>query len=118
MWILIGLLSLALGSLGVVLPVLPTTPFLLLSAYAFAKSSPRLHQWLMKHRQFGPLIDNWHRYGAIDRRSKRLSLAVMILTPVVTWAFGPPLWALGLQLVVLGLAAGFVLTRPLPPSDL
>ena len=113
-WLSIGILSLAVGAVGVVLPVLPTTPFLLVSAYAFARSSPRLHRWLLGHHRFGPLIENWQRYGAIDRATKRFSVIVMVLTPVVTWAFRPPVWALGVQIMVLITAATFVITRPEP----
>ena len=54
--IVTGFISLALGIAGVVLPLLPTTPFILLTATCFAKSSPRFHRWLLQHRSFGPLI--------------------------------------------------------------
>ena len=76
--ILVGLISLALGALGVFLPLLPTTPFVLISALAFANSSPRLHQWLLDHHLFGPLITNWQRYGATSRPTKILSLLSMV----------------------------------------
>ena len=55
-WLLFGLLATGLAFAGALLPLLPTTPFLLLAAYAFARSSKRLHDWLLNHRQFGPLI--------------------------------------------------------------
>ncbi len=112
MWITFGVLSLVCGAVGVVLPLLPTTPFLLLSAYAFARSSPRLHAWLMRHPQFGPLIENWRRYGAIDRRTKIISVATMVAAPLLTLVIGAPIWAIACQIVVLLGAATFVLTRP------
>lgn len=111
-WIACGILALAFGAAGTVLPLLPTTPFILLSAYAFAQSSPRLHRWLLQHRHFGPLIENWRRYGAISRRTKIVSVAVMATMPAVTWFAGAPGWALGVQGAVLLAAAMFVLTRP------
>lgn len=111
-WLAAGIFSLGCGFAGSVLPVLPTTPFILLSVYAFAKSSPRLHHWLINHAQFGPLIHNWREYGAIDRRTKIFSLAVMVLTPLVTLAIGAPYWVLIIQIVVLTLAATFIVTRP------
>ena len=114
-WLAVGILSLACGIVGVVLPLLPTTPFLLVSAYAFAQSSPRLHRWLLRHRRFGPLIRNWQRYGAIDRPTKIVALTVMALTPPVTWLIGAPAWALAAQIVVLLCAATFVGTRPENP---
>ena len=117
-WLLAGLTSLVIGAVGVVLPLLPTTPFLLVAAFAFARSSERLDRWLREHRSFGVLIDNWQRAGSIDRRSKRLALVVLLLTPVATWLVGAPLWIIGMQLVVVTGAAAFIVTRPSPsPSS-
>ena len=109
-------MSVAIGAVGVVLPLLPTTPFLLIAAFAFARSSERLNNWLREHRSFGPLLDNWHRDGSIDRKVKRTAIIVLSMTPVITWLFGAPLWIIVCQLVVLSAAAVFVLTRPLPPE--
>jgi uncharacterized membrane protein YbaN (DUF454 family) len=117
LWLLAGLTFLAIGAVGVILPLLPTTPFLLLAAYCFTRSSPRMHRWLHGHATFGPLISNWNQYGSIDRRSKRIALIVILLTPTVTLLVGIPWWALVSQLLVLGAAAAFVLTRPDPPRD-
>jgi uncharacterized membrane protein YbaN (DUF454 family) len=114
LWLLVGLMSVAIGAVGVVLPLLPTTPFLLIAAFAFARSSARLHNWLREHRSFGPLIDNWHRDGSIDRKVKRIAIIVILMTPVITWLFGAPLWIIVCQIVVLSAAAVFILTRPLP----
>ena len=58
LWLLAGLASVAIGAIGVVVPLLPTTPFLLVAAFAFARSSTRLNRWLREHRSFGPLIHN------------------------------------------------------------
>ena len=115
-WLLAGLTSVAIGAVGVVLPLLPTTPFLLLAAFAFARSSTRLNRWLREHRSFGPLIDNWHRDGAIDRKVKRTAIVVIFMTPVITWLFGAPLWIIAGQIVVSSAAAIFILTRPSPPG--
>jgi hypothetical protein len=113
-WLLAGLMSVAIGAVGVVLPLLPTTPFLLIAAFAFARSSARLNNWLREHRSFGPLIDNWHRDGSIDRKVKRIAIIVLLMTPLITWPFGAPLWIIACQIVVLSAAAVFILTRPLP----
>ncbi len=115
LWLLVGLSSLALGVLGVFLPLLPTTPFLLVSVFAFARSSERLHRWMVEHPRFGPLIENWHKHRSIDRKTKRTALIVIMLTPVITWMIGAPGWALACQAIVLIGAAGFILTRPAPP---
>ncbi len=69
-WWLLAWLSLGLGVVGVVLPGLPTVPFVLLSAYAAARGSHKLHRWLLAHRRFGPMIHDWPTYGAVSRRAK------------------------------------------------
>jgi uncharacterized membrane protein YbaN (DUF454 family) len=117
LWAFGGVLFVAIGAIGVVLPLLPTTPFLLLGAYCFARSSPSLHDWLLTHPTFGPLISNWDQYGGIDRRSKRIAIIVILLTLGITLAIGVPLWALAAQMLVLGVAATFILTRPNPPTS-
>jgi uncharacterized membrane protein YbaN (DUF454 family) len=117
LWLLAGLASVAIGAIGLVLPILPTTPFLLVAAFAFARSSTRLNRWLREHRSFGPLIENWHRDGSIDRKVKRTAIIVILITPVITWLFGVPLWLIACQLAVLSAAAIFILTRPLPPEQ-
>ena len=111
-WLTAGILSLGCGFAGSILPILPTTPFILLAVFAFAKSSPRLHDWLINHAQFGPLIYNWRENGAIDRRTKIISLVIMALTPLVTSLIGAPYWILIVQIVVLMTAATFIVTRP------
>jgi uncharacterized membrane protein YbaN (DUF454 family) len=113
-WLLAGLTSVGIGAIGVALPLLPTTPFLLIAAFAFARSSARLNNWLREHRSFGPLIEHWHRDGSIDRNVKRTAIIVMLMTPVTTWLFGAPLWIIACQIPVLIAAAVFVLSRPSP----
>lgn len=115
-WLLAGLASIAIAAVGVVLPLLPATPFLLIAAFAFARSSARLNRWLREHRSFGPLINDWHRYGSIDYKAKRNSIIVIFMTPIVTWLFGAPIWIIAGQIVVLSAAAIFILTRPSPPN--
>lgn len=118
LWLLAGLVLIAIATVGVILPLLPTTPFLLLAAVCFTRSSPSMHRWLHNHPTFGPLINNWNQYGSIDRRSKHIAIVVILLTPVVTVMVGVPWWALTSQLLVLAAAATFILTRPGPPRNL
>jgi uncharacterized membrane protein YbaN (DUF454 family) len=115
-WLVVGFVALALGALGIALPLLPTTPFILLAAFAFAQSSEKLHQWLLDHNVFGPLIDNWRRHGAISRRAKIASVVSMIAVLAVSVAMALPMVVIVTQLVVLGGAALFILTRPEPPE--
>jgi uncharacterized membrane protein YbaN (DUF454 family) len=116
-WLVVGFVALALGALGIALPLLPTTPFVLVAAFAFAQSSEKLHQWLLDHNVFGPLIDNWQRHGAISRRAKLLSVVSMAAVLVISVAMALPMVVIVVQVVVLGAAALFILTRPLPPEE-
>ena len=116
-WLLVGLVALGLGALGVALPLLPTTPFVLLAAVAFAKSSKRLHNWLLNHDIFGTLIHNWQRHGAISRRAKIASVVSMAAVLVISLAMAAAPVVIAVQLVVLTASAFFILSRPLPPDD-
>ena len=75
-----GLLCVALGVLGIFLPLLPTTPFMLLAAACFARSSPRFHDWLLANRTFGPLVREWELHRSIPRRTKLTAIVLMALT--------------------------------------
>jgi uncharacterized membrane protein YbaN (DUF454 family) len=114
--ILIGFISLALGALGIFVPLLPTTPFLLLSAFAFANSSERMHQWLLDHNLFGPLIDNWRQHRAISRRAKVVSILSMVAILMISVLMPVPTYLIVIQVFVLSTTAIFVLSRPLPPQ--
>jgi uncharacterized protein len=116
LWLVFGFFATGCAIIGAVLPLVPTTPFLLLAAYAFARSSPRFHGWLTNHRQFGPLIQNWQRNGSIDPRSKRVALGVMLFALASSWLLGAPAIIIGIQSVVLAGSAAFILTRPDGPA--
>ena len=101
---LVGLVSLALGILGIFLPVLPTTPFLLLSAALFMRSSDRLYCWLMDHPQLGPYIRNFREHKALPLRVKVISVTLLWAT-LLYCAFGvAEHWAL--SLLFLSIAVG------------
>ncbi|MYG52049.1 MAG: DUF454 domain-containing protein [Rhodospirillaceae bacterium] len=114
-WFTVGIVALLLAALGAVLPLMPTTVFLLVAAFAFARSSDRWHAWLLSHRVFGPLIADWRDHRAIDRRAKILSAASMAAVFGISLALGAGTLVLAVQAVVLGAAAAFVLSRPSPP---
>jgi uncharacterized membrane protein YbaN (DUF454 family) len=116
-WLVVGILALALGGLGVVLPLLPTTPFILVAAFAFANSSDTLHQWLLGHNIFGPLIANWQRYGAISRPTKVLSLLSMVAVLVISLVMAVPAFVIAVQALVVGAGSLFIISRPLPPGE-
>lgn len=115
-WLTLGLLMTGLAIAGAALPLLPTTPFLLLAAYAFARSSKRLHDWLLNHPAFGPMIRNWRDYGAIDSRSKMLAIILMLAALALSWWMAIPLRYLLIQAAVLGCSAIFILSRPSGPG--
>jgi len=101
----LGIISLGLGIIGAFLPLLPTTPFVLLSAYLFAKSSDKMHNWIMNHKIFGQLIRNFNEDKAIPLHAKILAIAMMsisILFSIFTIARGK-LW---LQILLAAIAIG------------
>lgn len=112
LWLGLGGIFLGLGLLGVVLPVLPTTPFLLLAAGCFARSSPRLHRWLLAHPVFGPPIRNWEENGAISRPAKRLAVGSMVAVLAVSVVLGLSWKILLAQGLLIAVGSAFVLTRP------
>ncbi|HAH11860.1 MAG TPA: DUF454 domain-containing protein [Alphaproteobacteria bacterium] len=115
-WMSVGFVALALGAAGAVLPLLPATPFLLLAAFAFAKSSPFLHHWLVTHKVLGPPIRNWQAYGAIGFRAKASAIIVMLLTLAASVWMAIPSWIIALQAIAMSGSALFILTRPFPPD--
>ena len=111
-WFCLGLLALLLGLIGIPLPLLPTTPLIILAAFAFSKSSPRFERWLVEHALFGPIISDWRASGAIAPRYKVISVTMMAAVFGISLAMSVPGFVLIVQGVVLGLAAAFVLSRP------
>ncbi len=77
--LILGHTCLLLGILGAFLPVLPTTPFLLLAAFLYSQSSPRLHNWLLNHKYLGPTLRDWHERGVIGMKSKIVATVMLLL---------------------------------------
>ena len=98
-----GSLSLVLGVIGVFLPVLPTTPFLLLSAYCYLRSSKRLYQWLINHRVFGTYIYNYLTYRAITQRTRVVALIFLWATLLTSASISE---SLHLRLFLLAVGIG------------
>lgn len=114
LWWLLAYASLALGLVGIVLPGLPTVPFVLLAAFAAARGSHRLHAWLLAHRQFGPLIHDWEREGAVSRRAKRLAIGMMVLCAVAMFLAAPQAWMAATGSAVMACVALWLWRRPEP----
>ena len=98
-----GLLSVALGVVGIFLPLLPTTPFLLLSAACFLRSSERFYAWITEHKIFGSYISNYLKYHAVTRRSKIIALIFLWGVLLISIYLFPILW---LRLVLVGVGLG------------
>ena len=109
----LGVLLVVIGFIGAFLPLLPTTPFLILAAGCFAHSSPRLENWLLNHPRFGPVLQSWREHGAIPRKAKVLAgLGMAVGYGVFWWSSQPGLpLAAGVAALMIG-AAVYVLSRP------
>jgi hypothetical protein len=96
-----GVLCVILGVIGIFLPILPTTPFLLLAAACFARSCDSCHAWLLEHRWFGSFIRNWYERRGVTRRQKTAALAMLWAGIGLSVAFGSELWWVRLMLVAI-----------------
>lgn len=108
----IGLVFVGLAILGVFLPLLPTTPFLLVAATCFAKSSPRFYQLLINNKVFGPLIINWQASRSIPKKAKFMALVTMLLAVCWSVYLLPGIWW---QVLLVALVIGpFIFVARLP----
>jgi uncharacterized membrane protein YbaN (DUF454 family) len=106
LFLLLGLSSLALGVIGIVVPLLPTAPFILLAAYCFARSSQTLHNWLMTHPWFSDGLSQWQQHRAIRKGLKRKALFVTALSFLLSILIVPLVW---LKLMLVIMACGLLL---------
>jgi hypothetical protein len=107
----LGFASVALGALGVVLPLLPTVPFMLLAAFFFARSSPRLEAWIVENPRFGPHVRAWRERGAISAKGKRAALAAFAFSAVLGLVLLPFPWLLVPAAAAL-IGGSWIATRP------
>lgn len=109
----IGWTFLALGAVGVVVPGLPTVPFMLVALWAFARSSRRFHDWLYGHPVFGPPLQDWHNHGIIPLRAKLLAVLTMAVSLVYMLCFTTMApWIKGVIVAVMAVGAAFILRQP------
>lgn len=111
----LGCLMLVLAFVGALLPVMPTTIFLILAAWFFGRSSPRLEAWMLAHPRFGPVLRDWREHGAMPRRAKWMACGGMALGYVLFLVtLRPALWLeIGVAVLMLACAA-YVVMRPEP----
>ena len=116
LWVIAGGVALGIGIVGIVVPLLPTTPFLILAAYCFSRGSRRLHDWLLDHRTLGPPIRDWREHRSVSGKAKLSAMIAIVLIFALSAFLDVPGWALALQGIVLGAVSVFLLTRPAPPA--
>jgi uncharacterized protein len=115
MWLALGWLFTALGFIGALLPLMPTTIFLILAAGCFARSSPRLESWLLTHPHFGPTLRAWREDGAIGPRAKAMACGGIALGYALFWWGARPSLTVDLIVgAVMAACAAFILSRPAP----
>ncbi len=116
LWLGLAAISLVLGVIGIVLPVLPTTPFILLAAFAAARGSQRLHDWMHSHPRFGRMLQDWERDGAVGRRAKYFASITMLGSAVGLFVFSPRWWIAAIVAAVMLVVAIWLWRRPEPES--
>lgn len=115
-YLALGYICVGLAAIGAVLPVMPTTVFLIVAAWAFARSSERLNRWLHDHRLFGPLLRDWEDHGVIRPPAKIAAVATIALSFGIALLTGSPAWILAPLALVLGAVCLFILSRPSTPN--
>ena len=109
-FITVGWLSVGLGVIGIVLPLLPTTPFILLAAFCFARSSEKFHNLLLQHKYFGPIIKTWNEGRGIPRKTRNLILGMCWFSLCFSmWIIGQ--WWAVMLLASIGIGISICITR-------
>lgn len=114
-YLLLGWFSLITGIIGIYLPLLPTTPLVLLAAWCFSKSSKRFHHWLLNHKFFGPIVRDWQSEDGIPRRSRNRAIIFMWLGMTISMLIVYRFWAT-VGLISIGICVSIYLLR-LPLRD-
>ncbi|OOY13866.1 hypothetical protein BMG00_08955 [Thioclava marina] len=112
LWLILGMVSFAIGVIGIFLPLLPTVPLMLLAAFFFGKSSERLHQWLITHPRFGPSIQDWQERRAISKRAKIAASISIAAAFAISVVIGLKPMLLAIQAATLIAVSIFIWTRP------
>ena len=115
-WLLLAfaVLCLVMGIIGIIVPGLPTTVFILMGAWAAARSSPRLYRWLWSHRLFGPMLRNWAQGGKVSRKAKWSATALMALSSAILFATATRAWVTATAITSMVCVALWLWRRPEP----
>ena len=119
-WWLLAYTSLGVGIVGVFVPGLPTTVFILVAAYAASRGSERLHRHLVTHPRFGPMIHDWHLHRAVSRRAKwaatwTMLFSAVILLALMRWTGSHRWWMVALPMACMAVVGAWLWMRPEPP---
>lgn len=114
LWWIVAYVALGLGLAGILLPVLPTVPFILLAAFAAARGSEKLHTRLLNDPRTGPMIVAWQEHGAISRRAKWLATAMMVFCAVLLFVVAPKLWIPIVVTLIMTTVGTWLWLRPEP----
>lgn len=117
LYLLLGWFSLISGIIGIFLPLLPTTPFVLLAAWCFSKSSKRFHTWLLNHKFFGPIVHDWQSSDGIPRRARNRAIIFMWIGMTISMIVVSRFWAT-IGLILIGLCVTtYLLRMPVRTED-
>jgi hypothetical protein len=120
LWNGLGFFALSLGMIGIPLPILPTTPFVILAAYFFSRGSPRFHRWILQHKRFGKMVRNWEEHGSISRRAKAFATILILLALSMPFYFMAEKLSQTSKVVSVSLTAigwSYIMTRPNGPQE-
>ena len=110
--IFLGWLCVGLGFVGIFVPGIPTTIFLIIALWAFTKSSEKLRHWLLNHKRFGPILNNWQQHKVVPRRAKILMIVLMSLAVVLFYYSLQNLYLTIGLIIILVLVAVYVISLP------
>ncbi len=112
LWLIAGLVLAGIGLVGLLLPVMPGTVFLIMALACFARSSPRLETWFLNHKRFGSTLRQWRATGAIPTKAKALALSMMAGSLAVMGLAGLSGLTIAFAAAPMAAAAAFIVTRP------
>ena len=115
--IILGWVCVSLAFVGIFVPGIPTTIFLIVALWAFTKSSEKLRYWLLHHKRFGPILTNWQKHKVVPRRAKILMVTFMILSVILFHYSLQNLYFTTALILILGFVARYVISLPSTVPD-
>lgn len=117
LYLALGWLCFALGFIGIFLPILPTTPFMIVALWAFSKGSKKMHSWLLNHHRFGNSLRNWEEHRVIPIKAKITAFTfIMASATYILFFSNVPAYAAIMSVSTMACAITYVLTRPSKPA--